>query len=102
MAYVIRIALLFILFLLLARAFWNLVAGVIVGASAPPQPAAGPRRRRSGVPERGVQMVRDPVCGTFLPPGEALTLSGRAGAVHYFCSEACRERFDEKASARGR
>lgn len=94
MSYLIRIALLFVLFLLVARAFWNLVAGVILGASAPPVQ----RRTRRGVPERGVQMVRDPVCGTFLPPSEALTLSGRSGSVHYFCSETCRRRFDEKAA----
>jgi len=91
-----RILLIFILAMLVARAFWRLVAGIIVGASMPPA-SRGPRK---GPPERGVQMVRDPVCGTFLPPGNALTLTERGGAVRYFCSETCRERFQQQSSAR--
>ena len=97
MSFVIRILLLFVLAMLVARAFWRLVAGVIVGASLPPP---GPRRTRNGPPERGVQMVRDPVCGTFLPPGNALTLTERGGAVRYFCSETCRQRFEERSPGR--
>ena len=92
-----RIILLFILAMLVARAFWRLVAGIIVGATAPPE--ASPRSRR-GPPERGVQMVRDPVCGTFLPPANALMLTERGGAVRYFCSETCRDRFEQQSSAR--
>jgi YHS domain-containing protein len=96
MSFVLRILLLFVLALLVARAFWRLVAGVIVGASLPPTEA----RRRSGPPERGVQMVRDPVCGTFLPPGNALTVTERGGAVRYFCSETCRKRFSDQSAGR--
>jgi uncharacterized protein len=92
-----RILLIFILAMLVARAFWRLVAGIIVGASTPPQRS---RRPRGGPPERGVQMVRDPVCGTFLPPGNALVLTERGGAVRYFCSETCRERFQQQSSSR--
>jgi YHS domain-containing protein len=89
-----RFLLLFVLAFLVARAFWRLVAGVIVGASgAPPRP-------RNGPPTRGVQMVRDPVCGTFLLPANALTTTERGGAVRYFCSEKCRERFREQTAAR--
>jgi YHS domain-containing protein len=96
MGFLVRILLLFILAMLVARAFWRLVAGVIVGASAP-QP---PPRRKQGVPERGVQMVRDPVCGTFLLPAKALTTTERGGTVRYFCSETCREQFHDKAAVR--
>lgn len=96
MGFLVRILLLFVLALLVARAFWRMVAGVIVGAS---QPASGARRRRPAVPERGVQMVRDPICGTFLPPANALTLVARNGTVTYFCSEACRGRFEERRVA---
>jgi YHS domain-containing protein len=39
-----------------------------------------------------VQMVRDPVCGTFLVPSRALTFTDR-GVVRYFCSEACRQAY---------
>jgi uncharacterized protein len=97
MAYLIRALLLFVLATLLARAFWRLVAGIIVGASGQPPPRA---RSRRGPPERGVQMVRDPVCGTFLPPSSALALTGRGGEVRYFCSETCRQRFQEQSSGR--
>ena len=92
-----RILLLVILAMLVARAFWRLVAGIIVGATTPPE---AQRRRRGGPPERGVQMVRDPVCGTFLPPGDALILTERGGAVRYFCSQTCRDRFEQQSSAR--
>lgn len=96
MGFLVRILLLFILAMLVARAFWRLVAGIIVGASLPPSTP----RRRPGVPERGVQMVRDPVCGTFLLPSKALTATERGGTVRYFCSEACRQRFEARAPAR--
>ena len=37
-------------------------------------------------------MVRDPVCGTFVLPGSAVTLvEGRARL--YFCSDDCREKY---------
>jgi YHS domain-containing protein len=96
-SFVLRVVLLFILAMLVARAFWRLVAGIILGATSPPEPS---RRVRRGPPERGVQMVRDPVCGTFLPPGNALILTERGGAVRYFCSETCRDRFQQRSSAR--
>jgi YHS domain-containing protein len=96
-SFVLRIVLLFILAMLVARAFWRLVAGIILGATTPPEPSHRVRRRP---PERGVQMVRDPVCGTFLPPASALMLTERSGAVHYFCSETCRGRFEQQSSAR--
>lgn len=85
MGILLRIVLLFLLAMLLMRAFWRVVAGVIEGATPP--------ERRSGPPDRGVQMVRDPVCGTFLPPGSAVSLMERSGAVHYFCSDKCREAY---------
>jgi uncharacterized protein len=86
MGVLLRFVLLFLLATLVVRAFRRLVAGVIDGAS----PA---RDRRGGPPDRGVQMVRDPICGTFLPPADAISLTERGGAVRYFCSEKCREAF---------
>jgi uncharacterized protein len=87
MGILLRFVLAFLLVTLVVRAFRRLVAGVIEGASTQ-QP-----RRRSGPPDRGVQMVRDPVCGTFLPPANAVSLTERGGAVRYFCSERCREAY---------
>ena len=80
-----RFLLVALLLLLLVRALWRFVAGVIDGVAADPD-------RQSGPPDRGVQMVRDPVCGTYLVPSRALTFTDR-GVVRYFCSEACRKAF---------
>ena len=83
-----------LLFMLLAfyvsRAVWRLLGGIVEGASAPRS------RPRGRAPDRGVAMVRDPVCGTFVLPGNALSLAdGRA--VVYFCSEACRDKYRRTA-----
>jgi len=80
----IRFLLLLILGMVLARVLRGVLASAIAATrEQPPRPAAGP--------SQGVKMVRDPVCGTFLPPGNALAVTDR-GTVHYFCSEACREK----------
>jgi len=79
----IRFLLLLILGMVLARVLRGALASAIAASREEPRPPAGP--------SRGVKMVRDPVCGTFLPPGNALTVIDR-GTVHYFCSEACREK----------
>jgi YHS domain-containing protein len=47
--------------------------------------ADGPR-----VPTRGVELVRDPVCRTYLPRAQALQAQV-AGRVEFFCSPACRD-----------
>jgi YHS domain-containing protein len=48
------------------------------------------------VPQSGVQMVRDPVCGTFLLPDRALTLGDGRTQV-FFCSDACRDKYRRTA-----
>jgi YHS domain-containing protein len=79
-----RVILLAILFIVVARIFWRVFDGVIAGARTPansPRPPASP-----------VKLVRDPVCGTFVAPGTALSLTA-SGSTHYFCSDVCRESF---------
>ena len=77
----------FVLFLVLsvfvARAFWRLVDGVIEGLSGPP---AG------RTPIRGVQMARDPVCGTYVVPDNAVAVTEGRRQV-FFCSTACRDKY---------
>ncbi len=46
----------------------------------------------------GGSLVRDPQCGTYLPPARALTLSSRGQLLH-FCSDRCR---DAWATSHGR
>ena len=89
MGILLRFVLLLVLGMLVVRAAWRVLSGVIDGVSrqAPP---------RSGPPDRGVQMVRDPVCGTFLPPDHALTMNER-GSVRYFCSEKCRDAYKARS-----
>jgi YHS domain-containing protein len=69
-----------VLIVLLVRSLWRLLRGVIEGAGYARDPA----------PQASVGLVRDPVCGVFVVPGQALT-SGRGSTARYFCSEKCRK-----------
>jgi hypothetical protein len=82
-----RFALLLILLTFVARAFWRLVDGIIAGTSG-----RAPRVRQSGV-----QMVRDPVCGTFVVPDRAIILTDGSRRLH-FCSARCRDQYRAPAS----
>ena len=82
-----RLALFIIFAVVVAKGFWRLVDGIFAGATGKPG---------GHVPSHRVQMVRDPVCGTFLLPDRALTL-GDGGARTFFCSDTCRDKF--RASA---
>lgn len=95
-----RLILLLILVAFIARAFWRVMDGVIDGirggrASQVPQPGA----------PHGVPMARDPVCGTFVLPDRAVTLSTGRETV-FFCSTQCRDAYRpgraEPSSVRGR
>ena len=79
-----RFVLFLVLAILVARAFWRLVDGIVDGARD--------RSRGRSVPTKGVSMVRDPVCGTFVVPERAIALtSGRD--QQYFCSAGCRDKY---------
>jgi len=79
---VIRLLVVAILVLVVARAFWRVVDGILDGARSPDA-----RRRTTAV-----KLARDPVCGTYVAPGTALSLSA-GGTTHYFCSEECRAKY---------
>ena len=67
-----------ILFLILMRLIWRFVRGVLEGAGyyrAPAHPSVG--------------LVRDPVCGVFVVPSQAL-MARKGSETKYFCSEKCR------------
>jgi uncharacterized protein len=84
---VIRFLLLALLFILVARAFWKLVDSIIDGARGG---QGGPRGRAPAV-----KLVRDPVCGTYVPPRPALSVTA-AGTTHYFCSERCLHEYQRR------
>jgi YHS domain-containing protein len=75
----------FILLLLVIRAVWRLLQGVVQGASGSIRSAERP----------GVKLVRDPVCGTFVSPAQAL-MARAGGETQYFCSEKCRREWERR------
>jgi YHS domain-containing protein len=84
-----RFALLAILIPLLARMFWNAVDHFIAGLGGQPPRHPAPRPQ---APSQAVQMVRDPVCGTFVLPDRAITLLDGRSRV-FFCSDVCRDKY---------
>ena len=80
-----RVILLGLLFIVVARAFWRLMDGVF-------EAAGGAQPGHRGGNTQAVKLVRDPVCGTYVPPRATLSLTA-AGSTHYFCSEQCRAEF---------
>jgi hypothetical protein len=83
-----RFLLFAVLFFLVGRALRRLFSGIVDGVAARPLP-------RSGPPDRGETMVRDPVCGTFVVPSRSLALKGKK-TVHHFCSVKCRDAWKDQ------
>ena len=79
-----RWILLFIVVLLAVRAVGRFMGGLMQGVGSD-----AARARASDPP---VKMVKDPVCGTFVVPGKALSAVS-AGATVWFCSQRCRDEF---------
>lgn len=87
-----RFILLFILILAAARFLWKLVAVVMNGAMGAPPP--GGRGAARGTPA-AVKMQPCPVCGTYVVPGKAISISS-GGAPVYFCSDKCRADYQSR------
>jgi YHS domain-containing protein len=85
-----RVALLAILLLTLAWAFWRLVDGVIETFGGTDRA----RRKRRHAP--AVKLVRDPVCGTWVSPSDARAVQA-GSATHYFCSDRCLAEFRRRS-----
>jgi len=85
---VIRFLLLSILILAIARAFWRVMDGIL-------EAAGGTTRQRQRRQPPPMKLVRDPVCGTWVPEGSPNSLTS-GGTTHYFCSDKCREAFSRK------
>ena len=78
-----RLILWAVLFLIVVRLLWRFVRGIFEGMSS--------QRPGAGQP-KAVGLVRDPVCGMFVMPSNALTL-GTGANTKYFCSEKCRQAY---------
>ena len=73
-----------LIFLILLRFLLRLVFGTAFARRAPQ-----PRH----VPERsGGELVRDPVCGTYIPKAGAFVI-GKGDDAKYFCSIECRDKY---------
>ncbi len=76
----ILLRLLFLVFVL--RSLLRLVRGIVRGMQLPEEPKA----------PTAVPLARDPVCGTYVVPSNALS-AGSGGRVKFFCSESCRRAY---------
>ena len=74
---ILLLRLLFVWFVL--RSVLRLVRGIAEGMRTPPQPK----------PPQAVPLVRDPVCGTYVVPSNALS-AGTGAQMKFFCCENCR------------
>jgi uncharacterized protein len=79
-----RILLFAILIVFVARALAKVWRGLMEGLDG--------RSYTGRTPVRSARMVRDPVCGTFVLPDNALVLNS-GNQQHYFCSTRCRDAF---------
>lgn len=75
-----------ILLWLVLRAVLRLVRGIAEGV------------RGIQATPASVALVRDPVCGTFVAPGTALSL-GTGIQTRFFCSEDCRRTYQARQPA---
>jgi YHS domain-containing protein len=82
MGFLLRVALFLILIAVLLRSAYRFLGGVIEGATGG-GPAAS-NRQVAG------HMVKDPVCGTYVVQGRALT-AVRGQQMAWFCSPRCQQ-----------
>lgn len=71
-----------LLLLIVIRLVWRFARGVMEGLE--------PDRKA-----KSVGLVRDPVCGVYVVPSNALTTVAD-GQIAYFCSEKCRKEFERR------
>jgi YHS domain-containing protein len=79
---VIRLIVWLVLASLVLRSIIRLLRGIAEGLQGPPAPKLPP----------SVPLVRDPVCGTYVVPSDALS-AGVGAQMKFFCSEKCRRAY---------
>jgi YHS domain-containing protein len=87
-----RYLLVLALIVIAARAFWRILDGVAEGLRGTARTPQAPQ-----APTTGVQMERDPVCGTFVVRDRAVTLAVGQRQL-YFCSAGCRDKYRARPS----
>jgi YHS domain-containing protein len=81
----IRLLVSLVLMSLVLRGIVRLFRGIAEGLQGPAAPKA----------PAPVPLVRDPVCGTYVVPSNALS-SGAGAQMKFFCSENCRRAYAMK------
>jgi len=81
-----RLILFIALAVFVARAFWKLVDNFMEGLTGQT------RSDRARAQRSSVSMARCAMCGTFVVPDRALSMSDGPTRV-VFCSEACRDKY---------
>jgi YHS domain-containing protein len=76
-----------ILLFFIIRALVRLVRGIAEGMRVPQVDAPS-----------AVALARDPICGMFVVPSQALT-SGSGAETRFFCSEKCRRAYEVKRAS---
>jgi len=76
-----------VLLIIIGRMVWRFMYAIFEGAGMLKEPRD---RERAAV-----KLVRDPVCGVFVVPSQALT-SGSGTSTRYFCSEKCRQQWGKR------
>ena len=77
-----RIVLIGLLLIFIARLFWRVVDRIIEGTTGKQKPEI----------KSGMKLMRDPVCGTHVVAGTSLSFT-TSGSTYYFCSEKCRNEY---------
>ena len=77
-----------VVLLLVIRAAWRMVSGMIAVS-------VGSRRTTASREPRPVKLVRDPVCGTYVSQDSALS-----DGTDYFCSDKCRTEYRSRNEVR--
>ena len=75
-----------VVLLLVIRAVWRVVGSMVAVST-------GARRTTASREPSPVNLVRDPVCGTYVSPDSATADGG-----NYFCSEKCRSEYRSRAT----
>jgi uncharacterized protein len=79
-----------LIYIVIGVLIYRLVKGLMVGNTG------GGRRMSGRTPEQVDDvMIKDPVCGAYFPKRMGVTLDDNGHMVH-FCSEKCRERYQQK------
>ncbi len=80
-----------IVLLLLLRLALRFVLGLLQGLATPSADATSSRGSTGGPARIAGELVRDPVCSTYIPRESAI--AGRVGAeTRYYCSTTCRDK----------